>query len=340
MISKRYKWVVMAALFIAAIAVSMNQYKVPPVMPVLMQVFGLDLTMANLLMSGYSVGAFLLAIVAGIIVHRIGPKRAGLLALGAAAVGSGLGALSGGSSALLASRAVEGLSFVFMMVVGPALVALCFVPEERGVPMGVFATWVPVGTMIIFNAAPALESASGWQAVWWFGCLFAVFAFVVFWALVRLPKRSDSAPANPVEEGARQGSGERLLAALSTALANRNVWLLGLVFFCFSMVFPTFIINMPTYLHTVRGYSLAQANLIVSLSSFAGIVGCPLIGLFSDRIGSRKKVYTTALLIQAVLWLLPFNLSGGAITLLLVVVGFVAGAVWSCFRTSAIWCAP
>jgi MFS family permease len=84
---------------------------------------------------------------------------------------------------------------------------------------------------------------------------------------------------------------------------------------------------MPTYLHTVRGYSLAQANLIVSLSSLAGIVGCPLIGLLSDRIGSRKKVYTVALLILAVLWLLPYQLTGVPITLLLVVIGFVAGAL-------------
>lgn len=325
--SKRYAWVVMAALFVAAIAVSINQYKVPPVMPVLMQVFGLDLTMANLLMSIFSLSGFLLAIPAGIVVHRIGPKRSGLVAVGAVIVGAGLGAISSGAAALLASRTVEGLSFVFMMVVGPALVSLWFSPEERGVPMGVFATWVPVGSLIILNAAPALESAFGWQSVWWFGCLYGVFGFLVFWALVRLPKVVASTPANPGQRGAGQGSSERLLSSVRTALANRNVWLLGLLFFCFTMVFPGFSNNMPTYLHTVRGYSLAQAALIVSLSSLATIVGCPLMGLLSDRIGSRKKVYTAALLIVAVLWLLPYQLTGAAIPLFLVVFGLVAGAI-------------
>jgi len=326
-LSKRYAWVVMAALFVAAMAVSINQYKVPPVMPVLMQVFGLDLTMANLLMSIFSLSGFLLAIPAGIVVHRIGPKRSGLVAVGAVIVGAGLGAISSGAAALLASRTVEGLSFVFMMVVGPALVSLWFSPEERGVPMGVFATWVPVGSLIILNAAPALESAFGWQSVWWFGCLYGVFGFLVFWALVRLPKVVASTPANPGQRGAGQGSSERLLSSVRTALANRNVWLLGLLFFCFTMVFPGFSNNMPTYLHTVRGYSLAQAALIVSLSSLATIVGCPLMGLLSDRIGSRKKVYTAALLIVAVLWLLPYQLTGAAIPLFLVVFGLVAGAI-------------
>jgi MFS family permease len=326
-LSRRCAWIVMAALFVAAIAVSINQYKVPPVMPVLMQVFGLDLTMANLLMSIFSLSAFLLAIPAGIVVHRIGPKRSGLVAVAAVVVGAALGALSSGAAALLVSRTVEGLSFVFMMVVGPAIISLWFSAEERGVPMGVFATWVPVGSMIILNAAPALESAFGWQAVWWFGCLYGVFGFLVFWALVRLPKMLASAPANPGQDVARQGSSDRLLTTVRTALANRNVWLLGLLFFCFTMVFPGFSNNMPTYLHTVRGYSLGQAALIVSLSSLATIVGCPLMGMLSDRIGSRKKVYTAALLIVAVLWLLPYHLTGVAIPLFLVVFGLVSGAL-------------
>ena len=320
--SKRYAWIVMAALFVAAIAVAINQYKVPPVMPVLMQVFGLDLTMANLLMSIFNLSGILLAIPAGIIVHRIGPKRSGLVALGAVVVGAGLGALSGGAVALLASRMVEGLSFVFMMVVGPALVSLWFSARERGAPMGIFATWVPVGSLIILNAAPALESAFGWQAVWWFGCVYGVFGFLVFSMLVKVPRTVAWGPANPTP-----AHHENLRSNVRSALANRNVWLLGLLFFCFTMVFPGFTNNMPTYLHTVRGYSLAQAALIVSLSSLATIVGCPLMGLLSDRIGSRKKVYTAVLLIVSVLWLFPYHLTGAAIPLFLMFLGLIGGAL-------------
>jgi MFS family permease len=100
------------------------------------------------------------------------------------------------------------------------------------------------------------------------------------------------------------------------------------------MVFPGFTNNMPTYLNLVRGYSLGQAAMIVSLASLATIVGCPLMGLLSDRIGSRKKVYTSALLILAVLWLIPYHLSGFAIPLFLVVFGLVAGALPTMIFTS------
>jgi MFS family permease len=320
---KRYAWVVLGALFAAAIAVSINQYKVPPVMPVLMEVFGLDLTMANLLMSIFSLSALLLAIPAGIIVHRIGPKRSGLLALGAVVVGAGLGALSSCAALLLASRTIEGISFVFMMVVGPTIISLWFRAEERGVPMGLLATWVPVGNMIILNVAPALESAFAWQAAWWFGCIYGAMAFLVFWALVRMP----SVPADPGRSETNQTAGGSATSTVRTALANRNVWLLGLLFFCFTMCMPGFMNNMPTYLHTVRGYSLAVAALIVSLSQLTTVVSCPFLGLISDKIGSRKKVYTVALAVVAALWLLPFRLTGIGIVVFMCVFGVVAGVV-------------
>ncbi len=320
---KRYAWVVMGALFVAAIAVPINQYKVTPVMPVLMDIFGLDLTIANLLMSIFSLSAFLLAIPAGIIVHRIGPKRSGLVALGAVVIGAGLGAVSSGAAVLLVSRTIEGISFVLMMVVAPAIISLWFRADERGVPMGVFATWVPVGSIIVLNAAPALESAYGWQAAWWFGCLYGAAAFLLFWALVGMP----SAPSGAGHSEARQATGGSTMSTVRTALANRNVWFLGVLFFCFTMCMPGFMNNMPTYLHTVRGYSLAAAALIVSMSQLMTVVACPFMGFVSDKVGSRKKMYTVALIILAALWLLPFQLSGTGIVLFMCVFGVVAGVI-------------
>ncbi len=107
--SKRYTWIMLIALFVAAVAAPVNMYKVPPVMPVLMDVFGLDLTSANLLMSVFAVAGLALAIPAGLIVQRIGPKRSGLIAIASVIVGSALGALSSGTAMLLASRAGSDL---------------------------------------------------------------------------------------------------------------------------------------------------------------------------------------------------------------------------------------
>jgi MFS family permease len=325
--SRRNAWIVVGALFVAAIAIPVNQYKVPPVMPVLMEAFRLDLTTANLLMSVFSLSGLLLAIPAGFIVQRVGPKRMGLVSLGSVVVGALLGALASGTAALLVSRTIEGLSFVLMMVVAPAIIAVWFSSEERGAPMGIFATWVPVGSMIALNVAPALVSGFGWQAIWWFGAAYGAVAFLVFWALVRMP--SPVAATGGVSNARATAAHSRSpsMATMGRALANRNVWLLGILFFCFTLCLPGFMTNMPTFLHTVRGYPLRTAAFIVSLSSVATIISCPVAGWISDRIGSRKLVYTIAFLVIAALWLLPFRVTGVGIPLFMIVFGVFAGVI-------------
>ncbi|NIN69054.1 MAG: MFS transporter [Anaerolineae bacterium] len=325
--SRRYAWVALSGLFAGAVSIPINQYKVPPVMPVLMEAFSLDLTTANLLMSVFSLAGLVLAIPAGLIVHGIGPRRAGLISIGSVVIGAALGAVSGGATALLLSRTIEGLSFVFMMIGAPAIIAVWFSAQDRGVPMGIFATWVPVGNMIAFVVAPALAVQFGWQAIWWFGCAYGTLTFLVFWVLVRMPTEAAELADTSNPTGTGQLSRGQSTAAVRRALANRDVWLLGLMFLCFTMCFPAFMANMPTFLHTVRGYTLATAGLIVSLSSIAAIVSCPAVGWISDRISSRKTVYMVAYLALTVLWVLPFRVTGAAIPLFMIGFGVFAPAI-------------
>ena len=275
--SKRYTWIMLMALFLAAVAAPVNQYKVPPVMPVLMDVFGLDLTSANLLMSVFSVAGLVLAIPAGLIVQRIGPKRSGLIAIVSVILGSALGALSGGAAMLLASRAIEGLSFVLMMVVAPALIAVWFTSEERGVPMGIFAIWVPAGSMIMLNIAPALVAQFGWQSVWWFGCAYGVMAFLVFWAhgqdsRARSPERRTLRMQDQVQVQLDPRAWRLSVELWPTGMSGCWGWSSS-VSPCASRVsWPACRVS----LHIVRGYPLATAGFVVSLSSLDDSISCPL----------------------------------------------------------------
>ncbi len=325
--SRRHAWIVMIGLFVAAIAIPINGNKVPPVMPVLMEAFRLDLTAANLLMSISSLAGLVLAIPAGLIVQSIGPRRLGLISLASVVAGAALGATSSSAVMFLASRTIEGLSFVLMMVVAPAIIAIWFSAEERGAPMGVFATWVPVGAIIVLNVAPALATGFGWPAVWWFGCAYGLVGLSVFWALVKMPTAVGAGLASSNPDGLGRPRRTLGLASLGRALVNRNIWLLGLVLFCFAMCLPAFVTNMPTFLHTVRDYPLATAGFVVSLSSLTTIIFCPVAGWISDRIGSRKFVYTVAYLILAALWILPFRLTGVGIPLFMIVFGAFAGVI-------------
>ena len=55
-----YAWVILAVVYLASVAAPLSQSKVPPIMPVLMQAFQLNLTEAGLLMSVFAVTGLLL----------------------------------------------------------------------------------------------------------------------------------------------------------------------------------------------------------------------------------------------------------------------------------------
>jgi MFS family permease len=312
-----YAWVILLVVFLASVAAPLNQFKVPPLMPVLMESFQLNLSQAGMLMSVFAFTGLILALPAGIIMQKLGPKTAGLMAVGCLVVGSVWGAFATNAGLLLASRVVEGVGMGLIAVVGPASIALWFPREKQGTPMGIWATWVPVGSVLMYNMAPAVGLTAGWQAVWWISAGFALVALVLYGLLMKMPPAAtdghqpgDAAPPN-----------------LGQALANRNIWLLALQFGCFNLVFIAIATYFPTFLADVRGYPLGQAGFIASLSSLVILGSAPLAGWLSDRIGSRRLVFSLPYLIIAGMMLLPFSLTGWLLYVFVIFLGILAGAI-------------
>ena len=315
-----YAWVILAVVWLASVAASLNQFKVPPLIPMLMDAFRLDLTQAGMLMSVFALAGLVLALPAGLILQRLGPKTAGIIAVVCLVIGSGWGALTTSAGPLLASRFLEGVGFGLIAVIGPAVIALWFPPERRGMPMGIWATWVPVGSVVMFNLAPALGTALGWQAVWWSGAGFAMVALLLYWPLVRVPTPARDRRHEPLNSIAGPSP------TFGAALANRSIWLLGLEFACFNIVLIGLFTYFPTFLAEVRGYSLAQAAFIASLSTLVALGSAPLAGWLSDHMGSRRLFVAVPFLVIAGMMLWPFHATGWTLYAFVILLGVMSGA--------------
>ena len=140
MTDKRTAWTVMVVVFIASIAVAANRFKVPPVLPVLMDELQVGMVTGGWLMSLSSVAGIVLAIPVAFLLTRIGLKFTGLVALGCALAGAVVGALATGTTAMLLGRVIEGISVALIAVLAPTTISLWFPPRERGIPMGIWAT--------------------------------------------------------------------------------------------------------------------------------------------------------------------------------------------------------
>ncbi len=311
----RTAWLVLAALLLFSIAAPLNQFKVPPLLPVLMQVLNLSVGRAGLLMSVYAITGLVLAIPAGFICQRAGFRLTGLIAGGSIVLGAVLGAVSANLGLLLVSRVIEGIGTSFIAVLAPAVIAQAFAAHRRGIAMGIWANWVPLGSLAMLVLAPSIAGAGNWPAVWWFGALYALVVTGLFLLTVRQPAPA-AAGAPP------SGAGD-----FGRVMGNRNLWLLSLAFAFLNMAFMGAGTYLPTYLGLVRGLPLAQAAPLASLGSVTAIVAAPLAGLWSDRLGSRKWPYLVGFVLTACVLPLPLFVTGGALVALILVQGVFSSLI-------------
>lgn len=324
---KRKAWAVMWAAYLASVAVSLNQFKVPPVMQVLLDELHVDMATGGWFMSVFAVAAVILAIPAAVLLSRLGPKLSGLVALGCTILGCVIGALAQGSAVMLAGRLIEGIGLGLIGVVAPAVISIWFEPQERGLPMGIWASWLPVGSFIMFNLANPLQNAFGWPGIWWFGAIFALIAFLVYGAVVTMPKK---------EEGPQQGPSDEPQVSLTQGFSSVNAWLLAVAFGGFNFGFIGYNTWAPSFLSQVHGVEPSVASFYASLMLLAVIPANVLAGWVLDRTKNRKVVLAVALALAGIILAWCFRLGSVSIVALYMIgLGLVAGFIPTCIFTLA-----
>jgi MFS family permease len=344
--SPRHPWLILAVVLLGSVAAVLAQFAAPPLMPLVMADFGIDLAQASSLMSVFSVTGLVLALPAGIILGRFGPVATGAVALASVVLGSALGALAPDYAVLLTSRLVQGTGVGLIGVTAPAVVAATFPPERRGTPMGIWAMWVPLGGLLMYYLAPPLAATAGWRAAWWLAGGLALVAGVV-WVVVLatgLPARRgrdaptpriggpDGAPGAAPAPTAGSASPP---ASLGVALANRDIWLLAATFGLFATAAGGFNTFLPTFLVGERGLDLDAASQTAALVLLGAIAGSLASGFVSDRIGSRRRVYTGAGVALALLWVVPYVVGPALLPPVLLAIGLGSGALPAAIFASA-----
>jgi MFS family permease len=110
-------------------------------------------------------------------------------------------------------------------------------------------------------------------------------------------------------------------------MANSSLWLVSLEFMCFNIVFMAVNSFYPTFLNSVRNYSLGTASFIASLVMITIVFSAPLGGFVSDKINSRKWVIVVPLIVVALFFLFPFSVTGWLIPASMILVGILAGPI-------------
>ncbi len=266
-------------------------------MPQLSDAFGLTTmgvaSMVGLFYWGYSP----FSLIAGAAMDGLGPRR--VVPVGAAAVGVGALLFATGDQHLASlGRFLQGAGGVFALV-GAIYIAASNFPASRAATL-IGATQMfgmAGGSAGQFVVGPIIASGVSWTTFWIGMGLAGLVVSALLYYLIPAPE-----PA-----AARPGWLTTAARGLGIVFRNPQSILCGMI--AGLLFIPTTIFDMiwgVRYLQEAHGFAYAEAVLRSSLVPFGWILGCPLLGMLSDRIGRRKPVIigSAAVLLVCLAWIL------------------------------------
>jgi MFS family permease len=266
-------------------------------MPQLSKAFGVSAlgvaSIAGLFYYGYSP----FSLVAGAAMDLLGPRK--VLPIGAAAVGVGALLFAvGHSGAASVGRVLQGAGGVFALV-GAIYIATKNFPASKVATL-VGATQMfgmAGGSAGQFVVGPMIGSGLPWNR-FWIGMGIAGLALGAI-LLIFLPKEKPTdLPANWLRS---------TLEPFGIVFKNPQSILCGLI--AGLLFIPTTIFDMTwgvRYLQEAHEFDYASAVMHSAAVPFGWIIGCPLLGFISDRMGRRKPVIIggASILLVCLAWIL------------------------------------
>ncbi|TJY69012.1 MFS transporter [Arthrobacter sp. CAU 1506] len=291
--------------FIAWVASVYDYTLFGTLLPVIAEEFGWTTAQSTAVNTFATIGVFIVSLLVGTILDRMGRKRALIILMLGGAVASGLTGLAAGAVSLVIIRSFTGFSMSEEVVNAVYLNEIYKEAKSRGLMYSLVQGGWPVGALISAGLSALLLPIIGWR---WTFVVAAILSLGVVAMALRLPESPTFAAMQEVKrrraagdvDGAHRLADEHdLEEAAHHATGVKDVFtpelrwhtiLLALAWFFNWISIMIFSVLGSTILVDAKGVSFDNALLILVLANAVGFVGYVFHGWLGDKITRKRTV--------------------------------------------------
>lgn len=259
-------------------------FSLPASLSAVIAEISLSSTEAGLLIGSVPLMYIPLALISGLIVDRLGPRRSigfGVIIYGFAQVGR---SLAPGFLSLFVCSLLLGVGATLITFGLPKLVSILFPPDQTGLPSGMYLVGAAAGTAGAFSIGQPIlvPFLDGWRQLFFWSGIIALCYSGVWFALARWY----SLDQYSVASGPSSFTRESVIDDLRVILTHRELQLVVVIGTVYLSVNHGIQGWLPTILEA-RGYTPARGGQITSLFVGAYTVGVLSIPALADRFRAR-----------------------------------------------------
>jgi len=323
----RLRWFVLVIMGLVIFGVYYAYDALSPIADFIMKGINISRAQYGLLFSFYYVPNIIMVLVGGILLDRIGIRKAGTLFGALCVIGVFLTAATKIFPVMLLGRLLYGLGAESLIITQNKVLAKWFKGREMALAFGLNLMVARLGTFAALNSAARVQEWTGsWRMAIWVSAVLMFVSFMLFFVFSALDRSKDK---YFVKE---KLVGEDEKFVFKDIFAFRpSFWYVSLLCMTFySAIFP-FTAFSTVFLQEKFGFSAVKGGFYTSLVITGTIIFTPLFGLVCDKIGKRATM-----MILGSLLLVPIHLSLGlthfapALAMIILGISFslVPAAMW------------
>ena len=274
-----YRFVIAALVLLAHLGVGVNFFVVSPLLPIVIQDYGISRATAGLLIALALLVAATFGLPGGALISRLGLGR--VFTVGGFMMALlALSPLASNFPELLALRMGFGVGFALVLTSTGPLLMQWFSTKEILVMTSLNTAMISLGIALSLSTAAPIAVAVGWEnALGIFGgvALLSAVAWLV-WGRTANSPTEDAAPRLSFKE-------------IYGVLNSRAIILLVAADAGVLIQYTALTSWLPTFYNEARGFSLPQAGFITGLIPWIGVFAVLLGGFLPAKVGGKRLFF-------------------------------------------------